>query len=534
MRVLIVDDDLQTISVVRDSIHWEAFQVDEVQIAYNGTSAQKKIQEFMPDLCICDIEMPKMSGIEVLKWARQMNYSTEFIFFTCHERFDFAATALQYDVISYVIKPFNIVKLNMAIQKAVDSIHKKKHEKENARIGNYWQKNKGILEEDFWRLLVLGEGLMNQEQIKREILRRHLEINDEGLRRIAVVSVMKSQLSTLDIDPKLLQYTLRKLCAEILLDELHFEHTFYEEESSYLRIITVMGDEKSVNQLKALGTRLIENVDKFFHIYAACYFTELVPLEQMTHIYQETQNYDKKNVTSRHHVFMPKDKWMQADDKNVEIDLEELGNLLRQGKQVEILNHVKYQLEALTRESKLTSEVMHGIHQDYLQILYSYLNKKGIQAHSLFRDEATRELSKFSEQSMFDMLKWMNVMTRRALEYVKKVEKPKTLTDVIKEYIDVHYREELKHQDLANLVYLTPDYMGKLFKGQEGISLKNYINKVRIEKAMMELEATEKTITEVAFSVGYENVSYFSTLFKKELGMTPNAYRQSVSLLKEE
>ena len=89
-----------------------------------------------------------------------------------------------------------------------------------------------------------------------------------------------------------------------------------------------------------------------------------------------------------------------------------------------------------------------------------------------------------------------------------------------------HYRENIGRNEISAEFYLAPEYLAKMYKRQTGISLKDYINEYRIKQAKLLLEKEEMQISDVAETVGFDNFTYFSTLFKKYTGMSPNSYRK--------
>lgn len=96
----------------------------------------------------------------------------------------------------------------------------------------------------------------------------------------------------------------------------------------------------------------------------------------------------------------------------------------------------------------------------------------------------------------------------------------------IKQYIDEHWDQNLSLQMLAQMVYLHPDYVSKLFKQDYGINITKYINSVRVEHAKDLLISTDKKSQEIALSVGFESAIYFGRVFKQETGHTPMEFRQ--------
>ncbi|WP_270170884.1 AraC family transcriptional regulator [Paenibacillus sp. SYP-B4298] len=92
-------------------------------------------------------------------------------------------------------------------------------------------------------------------------------------------------------------------------------------------------------------------------------------------------------------------------------------------------------------------------------------------------------------------------------------------------YIADHYADSITIGKLAARVGLHPVYLGKLFKQHTGSSCKEYINRIRINNAEMMLSSGDFTVTETAERCGFQDISYFSNLFKAMKGYPPSAAR---------
>ena len=99
------------------------------------------------------------------------------------------------------------------------------------------------------------------------------------------------------------------------------------------------------------------------------------------------------------------------------------------------------------------------------------------------------------------------------------------LLDGIKVYIKDKYRQNISVKDLADKVFLSPNYFSWLFKKGEGISVKRFINVVRINNAKKLLLNPKFRIKQIASRTGYRNEYYFSKVFKKIEGIYPGQYR---------
>lgn len=95
----------------------------------------------------------------------------------------------------------------------------------------------------------------------------------------------------------------------------------------------------------------------------------------------------------------------------------------------------------------------------------------------------------------------------------------------VHDYIHQFLHEELSLTKLAGLVYLSPPYFSRLYKQITGQGLLDYINETRINQAKLLLKTTDRKIHEIASDVGLESAPYFTRLFRKKTGLTPQEYR---------
>ncbi|MBQ3202449.1 MAG: helix-turn-helix transcriptional regulator [Clostridia bacterium] len=94
------------------------------------------------------------------------------------------------------------------------------------------------------------------------------------------------------------------------------------------------------------------------------------------------------------------------------------------------------------------------------------------------------------------------------------------------EYIEQNYSERISVNQLAQLLCLSPDRLGHLFRDGVGQAPLQYINEIRLRKAMNLLKTEEYTVTEVAQTVGFFDYNHFGRLFRRRYGCTPNQVRQ--------
>lgn len=95
---------------------------------------------------------------------------------------------------------------------------------------------------------------------------------------------------------------------------------------------------------------------------------------------------------------------------------------------------------------------------------------------------------------------------------------------IVLDYVERHYEENITVSQLAKLCYFSDYYFMRFFKKHMNMTCIEYINNLRLEKAVELFEHGSTTITEVAMSVGFRNLSYFHRAFRKKYGMTPKEF----------
>lgn len=100
------------------------------------------------------------------------------------------------------------------------------------------------------------------------------------------------------------------------------------------------------------------------------------------------------------------------------------------------------------------------------------------------------------------------------------------VVEIVKNYIRGHIREDIYIADIAKQVFLNEQYLMRTFKKATGLSILEFITSERLRLAQEMLVDTDWPINRVADMVGYGNYSYFTRLFKRNTGKTPQVYRQ--------
>lgn len=96
------------------------------------------------------------------------------------------------------------------------------------------------------------------------------------------------------------------------------------------------------------------------------------------------------------------------------------------------------------------------------------------------------------------------------------------------DYLRDNYNQELKLENLSMMSFFSRSYFCRMFNQYTGITVSEFIQKLRMEEACRLLKETGKKVIDIAAEVGYKDIKFFNTVFKRHTGKTPGAYRKTV------
>ncbi|MGL5695182.1 MAG: helix-turn-helix domain-containing protein, partial [Peptostreptococcaceae bacterium] len=95
-------------------------------------------------------------------------------------------------------------------------------------------------------------------------------------------------------------------------------------------------------------------------------------------------------------------------------------------------------------------------------------------------------------------------------------------------YIHFNLSSNLTVSNIADYLCITPNYLYRIFKKEYNTSVIDYINKKRIKESIKLMKENDMQIQEIAEKVGFNDISYFSRLFKREIGRSPSKYKKDL------
>lgn len=519
MKVLICDDDISTVDVIQHQLDWNELGICRILRAYNGEAAIRIIDQEKPEIILCDIGMPKVSGIEVLKHLYENNIPSEFCFLTCYEEFEYAKAAVRYGASSYITKPFEISELREEIRRMVLTVKKKQKE----------QKKEGQARQDSVLNNVLrqiSDGMVGSSpQAVESLLRRNgLELSAQSSWQMVMSCADITDAVQATWNRELLSYTMARLHDEALANYIGSAYCLVDFDGRFLLctcFIPGQLEEELLPRCRMLLDLCVNQVGLRPSILVGSSF----PLYQASSVKTEmTAKLSQLRVRAGK-IFTMADAAASARNPGSFLDSQQLLTYLKRHDCPGCLEYIDMVILRIISSGEYTREVMDDFRRELLHVFMSCLRDNGISSQEVFEDGLSEGMSKGSVLSRENMLRFAQrlfSLTEQALQNLADGEDIITKADA---YIRAHFRENISREDVAAVACITPNYLSKQFHIKKGMNLREYINNIRIEEAKRLLLTTNLSISEVAGMVGYDNISYFSTVFRKRTGISPVDWR---------
>ena len=520
MKLLICDDDISTIDVIQSQLNCQELGISSILRAYNGEAAKEMILKEKPELILCDIGMPKVDGMEVLKFIDEHQIHTEFAFLTCFDDFEHARDAVRFGACNYLTKPVDFQELNQALHRMADAAVSYRSQLRSQDSGI--QNDAGM--NNLLRQLQMGIFGTSPERLQ-EALQKN------GIDDIHADTPVRPVLFYADLTESSKDKTLRDRIVgsfgtdveKALTSYTGLRFTVVDISERYISSVTsVRAAQFSENDCLARAKELIRFCSDNYALHPVGMIGKECPFSSLSSACSEMRTQIRKVLLRAGHVFLQREAEMITAGSGLPvINEEKLLRVIHQRDREGFLSLVSEALENISCSQKDTGSMMAVLHKDITAAISNCLNDNHISVRGLFQNEQFRRLELFAERSPADMREFAAHLFDASLMELECSADAAGLVDSVRHYIRLHYREDLTRNELADVVHITPNYLSKRFHTETGMSLREYINQLRIEDAKRLLLSTNVTISEIASEVGFDNISYFSTVFRKLCGVSP-------------
>ncbi len=507
-NLILVDDEDWILNGIQSAINWEKIGFFVAGTFTNGRDALEYILKNPPDAILTDIKMPIQDGISLVKEirAKELN-QIEVVFLSGYDDFNLAQASLRLQAVDYVLKPSapeQIIEVFSRIKNKLDA--RRKSEEEKQATSELAQAGIKVIREEIFNSIISS----NTSKYNKFIDLYREFANSEKKLKFMICSVAFSETikeeqptfhSLQGID--FLGKCMKEYPVCFLKEELRGKNIYF---NGNLFTITIL----FINYTKEEAITCIEDIKRKayvegFHGLVCLLSEEYADFYRLKTVYEESLDklfYLGMPEKIRHlYLNIGNDMVLKAAiaDKDQEIVLWSLKNWFH-----EIDNAYGSFQWRLTRKLVYSLGIFflqNGISEDAIGRLYEILDKRD-------NKKVKETVISFVKVELLadDKFKGRNA------HLCKEVAK----------FIGNNYAEDISLNELADKFYISPNYLGTLFKKNMGMGIKEYLTTVRLEQADVLITIGKFKLYQVAQMVGYPNYEYFRKIYYKYKGKNPS------------
>ncbi|MEK3722716.1 response regulator [Paenibacillus sp. FSL H8-0034] len=539
-NLLIVDDERHLVDSMADTIEWQKFGIEQVFKAYSAAEALETINMNPVNIVVTDIRMPGMDGIELIGRLSAQWAHIQIIILSGHADFQYAQTAVKHNVVEYLLKPVN----DADITEAVAKVSVKLSVQRDSYLSE--QKQQQLLNQN---LPLMSSNLLYDLLNGKRV---HTSLLDDLKGTYGIPFGKGDEVSMLLIrkegkfvqfdynDQLLMDFSVLNMLQELFSDCFYVWHS--REVHDYLAVIikpkanpsdySIVKEEEVCIQASRKAEQLQRAVQFYLQGSISIMISQLFAFPAgLQEEYRRCVSRFRNHIGEDEGILI---SWAESGSETKEI--RSLQRLYEPLTIAQLMDLGKWQeanekLEAIVQELQTKwsdshehlLEVFHLLTHSFLQFLHS----NGLHWSQLNQESSEPIDAAAPIRSARQLQQWAEHILER-LERLTEAYSQDGRSQLVKQvnqYIETHLSNDVSLQIIADHVRFNPAYLSKIYKQETGEGISEFTHRLRMDKALHLLKQPLFKIYEITELLGYQNPQYFSKLFKREYGCTPQEFR---------
>ncbi len=528
--LIIADDEYELRRALIHTVDWESIGFQVVGEAENGVEAIELVEKLEPDLLLTDIKMPFLTGIELARQVRMVRPAMNIAFLSGYDDFAYAQQAIQYNIISYILKPISASELRNEMLKIRDKMDKKVEELTKYKSTEVQEQ---LLQEQEKSSFLYSLLLSEKTELELGQSRWQIEIMEQAKK----MKIIKGEEGHTHFLVQITQFFDMDGCNQTDIIRINMIQTIL---SKYVRCITIFFNDRLVTLIAENERnirRYMELFPKEIQQFAKRYLNEKVVIG-MGNLYDELLDtsfgymeaieaidYAKKEEEGI--SFLPDYETVNPREQNrIETIIDELVRVIKTESEEGVKNFINQIFkEQNLKGGLITSQLMVSIYET----IHNLAGKEV--AEQLFEEKGTLDgqMNRLIQRQSKSEIMSLALEAREILADARRANTELICDDVRKIIEEEYVNEQLQLQEVSDRLHVSVSYLSTLIKKVSGKSFTTLLTEKRMEVAREQLLYSPKKILEIAMDCGYSDNHYFSYCFKKYFGISPKKMRESVT-----
>ncbi|WP_147803319.1 response regulator [Alkalicoccus halolimnae] len=518
VKVMLVDDEPIEREGISFILHKNRSNFQVVAEAGNGKEAVEGALVWKPDLIFMDIKMPEFDGIEAIRQITARLPETKFIMVSAFDTFDYAREAMKFGIKEYLLKPSKVSDVLQAFDRMVEELEsEKQREWDTEQMNRRLERAHSFVERDFIVSLIMDHVHEFEHGEWKELL--GLELDDK--KGFAAVFSFESDDLHPDREEKSSWYKILKN----VLQEEHPDCFTGPLTGFQVPVLVLFKDEGQDDEEKRqeFVRKILHQVQKKLEksrLYAGA-GSVVTNIKQFSDSYKEAiyvLELVHNNPGAAYSVYNERLKKKRKEMIPFEIE-RELVEAVKKGDTARGLQVFETYFQSIMQAADFQENLVQKAIEDFFIVLSRSLNELGVEPDiqvGLGQLETTMQIKESAKSKLINITEHLGEWRANGM---------RALLLQAKEYVDSNYHKAVSLEEAAEKIGISSYYLSKLFKERFEITFMDYLKTTRIQKAVELMRDGNMPLKEVALNVGYKDPNYFSTAFKKEMGMSPREYR---------
>lgn len=525
-KVILVDDEEIVREGIRNRIPWGDLGFELVGTAENGQEAFHMIQSNQVDLLITDICMPIMDGLALTENVKNISPSVKIIILSGYDQFDYAQNAIKLGVQDYILKPITSKEMQallMKVKKTLDEEMSGKVYLEALR--RQVQESLPLLKERFLNQLISFP--VSEEEFTGNC--GYLSIPLSKPPYIVLLIDLDSKDHVFE-ETQLLQFAITNLSVEWFRDRDEVI-AFSNRQGQTVILMSCMDLQLAQEQAFSISKEIQEVIQDKLKTQVSIGISNVALRAKDIHVsYQEAlAALEYRFLLGKNHIIHIADMEKKQYLFSQPLDLEKKLLLnIKVGSIEETLHlidsiFVHLKKSGLNRCKLFIMELLVMINKTFYEL--------GLEMEQLWGESFVPMTELHQYKTMNEIKDWLKTVCRDAnlLISEQRTSSTKQQVEQAKQYIREHYADSsISLSSICKYLHVSVSYFSLIFKKETGETFVEFLTKFRLEKAKQLLRGTDYKTYEIAEMAGYSDPQYFSTVFKKQVGVSPTEYRSAV------